>query len=287
MSGKYDYLNNLSDERLEELLRQTVEEEGQTDSEYIEFILEVMEEREKSKSENNLSDITKAWDDFKRIYNSSDCEDKSLYDFSAPDSRKAPMKKQHKKTTSFAVKRIVLVALVSCLCLLMMAPALGYNIIQAIGSWTKDVFSFSYSQEEALSSSSENSANEPQKFDSFQDALDASNITTINAPIYLPEGFVETEVNVIPHLKSDEIQAFYTSEDLTIQISITQFEDAYSVQYEKDDTSVEEVVISGITHYLFSNNGRSVATWNVNSIEGSITGDISLEEMKEILESMY
>lgn len=286
MSGKYDYLHNLTNERLEELLRQTVEE-GQSDSEYIEYILEVMEEREKSKPENNLSDITKAWEDFKKIYNTSDCEDKSLYDFSTMDSEELTIQKQEKQAFSFVVKRILLVALVSCLCFLMMATALGYDIIQAIGSWTKEVFSFSYTQEESVPSLSDNSVNETKKYDSFQDALDASDITVIRAPGYLPDNFVETEVNVIPHLTSDEIQAFYTSEDLTIQISITEFEDAYSVQYEKDDSAVEEVAINGITHYLFSNNGRSVATWNVNSIEGSITGDISLVEMEKILESMY
>lgn len=85
MSGKYDFIYDLSNEQLEELLRQTVEED-QTDSEYIEFILEVMEEREKSKPENHLSDITQAWNDFQNIYNTPECEAKSLYDFSVTDS---------------------------------------------------------------------------------------------------------------------------------------------------------------------------------------------------------
>lgn len=284
MSGKYSFIHDLSDEQLKELLQQTVEDD-QTDSEYIESILEVIEEREKRKPVNHLSDITQAWNDFQNIYNTPEGEGRSLYEFSNTDSGNvtAPPPKK----TLIVVKRLLLVALVSCICFLMMATALGYDVFQAIGSWTRDIFSFAYSQKETSTPSPSYSADQVEQFDNLQEALNTSNITEFNAPTYLPEGFAQTEVYIVPHLLSNEIQAFYTSEDLSIQVCITQFEDTYSVQYEKDETPVETVVIHGITHYLFSNNGRSVATWNVDSIEGSITGDISLEEMREILNSMY
>lgn len=286
MSGKYNFIHDLSDEQLEELLRQTVEDE-QTDSEYIESILEVIEEREKSKSVNHLSDIKQVWDDFQNIYNTPEGDGQSLYEFSDTVSGNVVAAQQPKKTVIHAVKRILLVALVSCICFFMMATALGYDVFQAIGSWTREVFSFAYSQEKSPTPSPSYSADQPERFDNFQEALDAINITEFHTPTYLPEGFIQTEVYLVPHLLSNEIQAFYTSEDLSIQVCVTQFEDTYSVQYEKDETPVEEVVIHGITHYLFSNNGRSVATWNIDSIEGSVTGDISLEEMREILNSMY
>lgn len=60
MSEKYNFIHDLSDEQLEELLCQAVEDE-QTDIKYIESILEVIEEREKSKPVNHLSDIKQAW----------------------------------------------------------------------------------------------------------------------------------------------------------------------------------------------------------------------------------
>lgn len=286
MSEKYNFIHDLSDEQLEELLCQAVEDE-QTDIKYIESILEVIEEREKSKPVNHLSDIKQAWNDFQNIYNTPEGEGRSLYEFSDTDSGSVIAAPQPKKMLIHVVKRVLLVALVSCICFLMMATALGYDVFQAIGSWTREVFYFAYSQEASPSPSPGYSADQPKRFDNFQEALDASNIVEFNAPTYLPEGFVQTEVYLVPHLLSNEIQAFYTSEDLSIQVCITQFEDTYSVQYEKDETPVEEVVIHGITHYLFSNNGRSVTTWNIDSIEGSITGDISLEEMRKILNSMY
>ena len=46
-------------------------------------------------------------------------------------------------------------------------------------------------------------------------------------------------------------------------------------------------IFNGICHYLFTNNGRTTATWNINSIECSIKGDISLDEMKEIINDIY
>lgn len=54
----------------------------------------------------------------------------------------------------------------------------------------------------------------------------------------------------------------------------------YSIQHEKDDNPVEMYIFNGVCHYLFINNGRTTATWNINSIECSIKGDISLDEMK-------
>lgn len=49
---------------------------------------------------------------------------------------------------------------------------------------------------------------------------------------------------------SKEIQAYYTFANLTISISITKFEDMYSIQHEKDDNPVEMYIFNGICHYF-------------------------------------
>ena len=63
MSENYNYLRELSTPQLEELLRQTLDG-NQPDIEYINYILEVIEEREKCNTENHLSNVNQSWKEF-------------------------------------------------------------------------------------------------------------------------------------------------------------------------------------------------------------------------------
>ncbi|MDE7325924.1 MAG: DUF4367 domain-containing protein [Lachnospiraceae bacterium] len=280
MSGKYEFLRNLSTEQLEELLRQTIDEES-SDIDCIDSVLEVIAEREKSNS-THLGNVQQAWNDFQRIYNSSDCEPHSLYESAELNENQKP---QTKRKLISVLKKVALAAIISSLCLFMIATALGYDVFQVIGHWTNEVFSFMYPPISDISSNI--SEGQSQEFESLQAALDTNNIDQIKAPTWIPENFVQSNVIVIPHLKSKEIQAYYICEDLSLVMSITEFEETYSFQYEKDENSVEEYEINGITHYLFTNNDKVVATWNINFVECSIHGDITLPDMKKILNSMY
>ncbi len=285
MAVDYKFLRDLNNSQLEELLRHTLEEDV-SNIEYINYILEVLENREKENPINNLSDVHKAWEDFQNIYNVPECEKSSLYDFPVNKPQEAA-DHQYDKRGRLPLKRIVLIAIIVCLCISMGASALGYNIFQTIASWTQDMFSFSYTQPNIPPSSDSIIQDTKQAFESLHKALDANSITEVQSPTWIPENFEQIEVIMVSHLASKEIQAYYSFENRTIQISITQFNETYSSQYEKDENPVEEFDVNGITHYIFTNNERSVGTWNLNSIECSIRGDITLEELKQIIKSMY
>lgn len=285
MSENYNYLRELSTPQLEELLRQTLDG-NQPDIEYINYILEVIEEREKCNTENHLSNVNQSWKEFQQIYNSADCKNASLYDMPESEILKSSTLPQHRKHFFSIVRKALVAVLVTCLSLSMVASALGFNLFQAIGQWTKDVFSFAYAENDS-NASPNNTENSSESFSNLQSALDSLNINEISAPTFIPDDYIASEAIVTSHLMSKEIQAYYTFANLTISISITKFEDVYSIQHEKDDNPVEMYIFNGICHYLFTNNGRTTATWNINSIECSIKGDISLDEMKEIINSMY
>lgn len=282
MAKNYKLLHNLSDAQLEGLLRHTLEED-ESDIEFINCILEIMENREKGKPNSNLSDIHIAWDEFQKEYNGPDSEKASLYDFPIVDIQGD----KHSKRRHISIKKMLLVAIIACFCIVMGASAFDYDIFQAIANWSKDLFSFSYTQIDTTPSSEYEIQNSKQSFANLQEALDALSISEVKAPTWLPKDFEQIEINLLSHLSSKEIQAYYALDDLTIQISITQFNSTYSIQYEKDENPIKEIEINGITHYMFTNNDRSVATWNINLIECSIHGDIPLEEMEELISSMY
>lgn len=287
MDGDYRFLQELSTRQLEDLLYQTLNDE-QENVEYITYILEVIEAREKNNPENHLSDVRLAWEDFQEKYNSPDSEKTSLYDFEVLGSDEDSQSKHKDKTRTITLgRKIMLAALVACLAFSMAISASGIDIAKVIASWTQNIFSFSYPQSTG-STSSHIAEDQGEAFGNLQDALDAVEIDEFNAPTFIPDGFVQDgDVVVFSHLMSKEIQAYFTFEDRTISISVTKFNESYSVQHEKDGNPVETYDINGITHYLFTNNGRTTAAWNTNSSECSIRGDITLEEMKAILNSMY
>lgn len=47
------------------------------------------------------------------------------------------------------------------------------------------------------------------------------------------------------------------------------------------------LMAGGITHLLATNMGRSVALWANGPAECAITGDITIDELKQVIESIY
>ena len=77
---KYAYLEQLSTERLEELLTLDSDPSSdQEDEEYIDAILEVILKREKEHPTGRLTNVDKAWEDFQKYCNTPEGEGLSLY----------------------------------------------------------------------------------------------------------------------------------------------------------------------------------------------------------------
>ena len=58
-------------------------------------------------------------------------------------------------------------------------------------------------------------------------------------------------------------------------------------QYEKNDNDVTVEKISGIDHYFFQNASQYVCTWMIDGVECSISGNISQQELRKMVLSIY
>ena len=67
-SEKYAYLNRLSTEQLEELLRMDAEEARPGNEDVVFHILEVIEQRENEHPTGRVPDVDKAWAEFQEYY---------------------------------------------------------------------------------------------------------------------------------------------------------------------------------------------------------------------------
>ena len=94
-SEKYAYLNRLSTEQLEELLRADIESPESGDVDVIFHILEVIEKREEEHPTGRLPDEDRAWAEFQQYYNIPEGEGRSLYPTAEESRPECEISKPH------------------------------------------------------------------------------------------------------------------------------------------------------------------------------------------------
>lgn len=297
--NKYAHLDRLSTEALEELLGADIESPDDDDDndEAIFHILEVIEQREKEHPTGRLSDVDKAWADFQKHYNTEEGEGLSLYPGDEPENQTSDIHIVHEAAVPrVKVNRIrrtlIVAAVVACLVVFAMPPALGYqNFIQMIGQWTESVFHFGPGAMPSAPSGEQAPLREHAgEYETLQEALDDFGITERVAPTYITDGFIAISItgSEAPEFDRLDVNAFYeNSAGKAISISITKRAASGSYNYEKDDSSVTPYTVEDVTHYIFDNNGRTISTWFIGTLECSITADISLAETERIIDSIY
>ncbi len=296
-SKEYAYLNQLSTQELVELLRTDMElmEHENENEEMILAILEVMEKREKARADGRLPDTKQAWEEFQTLYNTPEGENLSLYSTEAPEVREDKPSAAARRGCPTLRRILVIAAVVACLVVFALPAATGHeNFLTMIGVWTDDSFQFGSSGIPSQNPATHTESVEPtltdNTYQNLQAALDAYKVTEVRAPKWIPETF-ELDVVLVrefPYLKKIDFDAFYCTDERSISISYTLYQDDTPVRtYEKDVVPVRLYRVGDMVHYLFENNGRSVAAWTTESCQCTIRADLSLSDMEKIINSMY
>ena len=106
-------------------------------------------------------------------------------------------------------------------------------------------------------------------------------------PSWIPEGFSVHDYSVSGNANSFNLSALFLSGERTIRYSaiITLSKD--QINYHKDESNVEIFDYNGISHYYIANCGEITSIWVNDGVECSISGDISTDELKKIIISIY
>ena len=169
---------------------------------------------------------------------------------------------------------IAAIVVVLMLAITVTASAFGFNLWGWVPKWSNEVLSFSKEEPE-----------EPD-LQTIPDVLQALNVEEPLYPTWIPEGFVlaETYVETDPFVLHD---AYVRNDDyLSITISAASAFTA-NYNYQKDDTPLIEYISNGTIHYIFSDLDFSEVTWNTNDYTVHITGNVSEDDMKNIIDSVY
>lgn len=267
----YTKYNAMTTEELEEILRLDAEvpTSQALDGELILYVMEVLEQR-KQNSEHTGKTALEAYESFKRNY------------MPETDTNQKPSKvsAKHKRGFSRWVRGLTAAAAVLAILIAgsATANAFGFDIWRTVIQWTQETFNFGQKGKA--------NADSNLTYDSLQEALEKGNVPTWLVPTQIPDGFELDAVKVEQTPLKNSFTAKYVSGDKLLKISVRDHLDKGPFYAEQGDGLVEEYVASGITYYLFDNNGETRAAWAVDSYECYISGDITIDELKIMINSI-
>ena len=261
-------------EELQEILRKHAHGELETepDTEELFKIMEVLSERRQNTDAPAYRSDEEAFAEFSEHY--------------MPKEKQ----KSHPKVIGFSnrvfktVAAVLAIVLVLTVGTTLTAKAFHIDIWSKFASWTKDIFHFADNPQEtnAANPAPENNL----ELKSLQDALAQQKITEKIVPNWLPEGYVHKDLTVRNSPKGRTIYSIYEKNGTELIIKIFQTIGAPANQVEKNDDLLEVYTVDGIEYYIFSNTETLQVAWSIGEFECIIIGEITLEEMKEIIDSI-
>ena len=266
--SKYDAMTT---EELEEILRLDAQapEEQESDTEMILYVMEVLAARKRNNSHTGKTAL-EAYESFKQNYlpEVDNIEPTS----EVPTNIKIAFPRWLRSlTAAAAVLAILLVGSVT-------AQAFGLNIWEAVVKWTQETFQFG---ESGYSDAEDN-----LPYNSLQNVLEEGKITASLVPNWFPDGYELADINVERKPLQIAYKAIYTNGDKELVITVQDYFDRVPVYVEQSDGLIEEYEVAEVTYYLLENNKRTQAVWIVDSFECSILGDLTIEELKLMIDSI-
>ena len=260
----------MSTEELEEILRLDAKapEGAQSDTELVLYILEVLASR---RNNTNITGNTaqEAWESFQQNYMPEEPQ--------KPVGTKKPVLWMRKLAAAAAVVALLIFIPIS-------ARAITLEEMWDIfARWAKETFSFVSNGNAEVS---EPVQEDSRDFTSLQEMLAAEKRDSSIVPTWIPEGFILDKIEK----DSSPLREIYTvlyldiSKELRIQISTYLSEDIRNLEIENDP--VEIYTHNGIDYYVFENEDQLRAVWFVDSYECYISGDVSIDELKMMIDSI-
>lgn len=267
--SKYD---SMTTQELEEILRLDAEapEERESDTELLLYVMGVLADRKK----NNVTGKTaqESWESFRKNY----------LDEEYTEEMRVP--KKHRATKPW--RRLIAAAAVIVLvvCIPLSAKAFGWDELwNVFAIWTKDTFSFVSSED---TQTSEPAADDNLEYTSLRDLLERNNRPSEMVPAWIPEGFVLESVEKVASPCDEIYIAIYLNGENELLIRVRSYLQEAPEKAEINEDLLEIYEVSGVQYYIFSNMGQMRVVWITGSYQCNISGDLSMEEIKQMIDSI-
>ena len=275
----FSQYDEMSTEELEEILRLDAEApEGQEpDVELLLHIMEVLKRRDKIEGHNGKTAL-EAFQSFQQYY--MPCEEDEIYG-DEPADLPAPARKPRRWLRTLSAVAAVLAVVILCT---FTVDAFRVSVWDAVAKWTRETFHFGSPYEG--SEASEPGVDDETRYTELRDTLLLHKIEINLAPTWFPDGYEFVDVKITETPKQRMFIAAYQRGDEMIKIQIKDYLGMDPEQIEQSDDLLETYESAGIDYYIFENNGLLKAVWLNKNYECYISGNLTLEEMKTIINSI-
>ena len=270
-SAEFARYDSMTTEELQEILRKHAHDELETepDTDELYYIMEVLARRREEEDPQAFRSDEEALADFRKNYLPKETQAKVV---------RFPNRALR---VAAAVLTIVVILVVGTS---VTAEAFHIDIWGKFATWTMEIFQFTDNPQGTPVINPEEDYNSELK--SLQDALNEYEITEQLAPTWMPKGYISKNLQVIDSPRVLNISATYEKNGERLIIKIRQTIGVQAPQVEKNDDLLEVYVVDGVKYYIFSNTETLNAAWSTGEFECIITGKITLEEMKKMIDSI-
>lgn len=270
--------NAMSTEELQQILREDASKpEGQeeTSTEALFYIMEVLAQRRRARNEGKTPE--EALEAFHKYYEEDEV--------SSNIERKPVISKKNSVAPNW-VKRLVAAAAIIVLIFsgTLTAKAFGFDLWEVIVKWTQETFHFGYVNGDTQGEGP--NENSTEVFVGLQAALDDYDISTPLVPSWIPNGYVEADIKIFDTPKQRQFLGKYQHEDRIVKIWIEHHLDSDPMQIEQDESVVEVYEVGDTKYYIFSDVDSLQAAWIRDNYSCYISGPLSLEEIKCMIDSI-
>lgn len=277
----FSRFDSMTNGELEEILRldaQNIEGE-ESDTEMLLYVMEVLAHRKRN--DGNISKTPEeALKSFQENY--LPCNDDADHPEESDNLKVLPRagkgRKGFKRTIAGAAAAFAIVIFGS-----VTANALGFDIWDIFIRWSQETFNFSNSVQESVPAPEGDNFYENE---SLVAELSVFGIPKEVIPTWVPEGYQLEDVIVYENPTRKEVLMVYLQGGTALKISINSYVNTDPEQIEKSDISFETYDSHGITYYIFMDNNLLQAVWNTDKYECYISGAITTDEMKAIINSI-
>lgn len=196
-----------------------------------------------------------------------------------PEVKHLPKPKRSKLVRLLHVAEIAIAAL---FCIMVAANAFGFNPIQAFFKWADDVIQI-YNNPSGIMKLP---ADDPSEYHSLEEALEADGVDSKYCPNWIPKDFHLVYVSARQADDFMKYSAIYESNHGELTIRVVQFlPSAWSAAEEKEEGGYL-YLHSGLEYYILSNYDITKASWTIGEYSYTISGQISEDELKLIIDSI-
>lgn len=272
--SKYD---SMTMEELDEVLWFDPEspDEEEPDVELLLHVLEVRANRRRNNNEVTGNTTLEDFEAFKRDY-MIDVED---MDTEQPAEDKPKIKPLHWLRGLVAAAAVVVFMFLGTVT----ANAFGFDVWKVVAIWAQETFHLASEGQGKLD---EPNTNRELEYDSLADALYKVEKVSNLVPTWIPEEYEFADFFIDENPLRKKYIAVYQYGEEIFKISVSSYQDNNPEQIEQSDSYVETYEVLGIKYYIFADNDCIQAAWINGSYECYISGELTIEELKEMINSI-